>query len=170
MDFKKISAGKNPPHEINVLIEIPQGSSVKYELDKNSGALVVDRLLHTSMTYPFNYGFIPNTHAEDGDPVDVLLISSLPVAACAIVAARPVGLLEMKDEAGPDNKVLAVPIEKIDPQFAHIKDIADLNNHLKQRIKHFFESYKELEPGKWVKTKEFLGKDKAEVEIKKALS
>jgi len=169
MDFKKISAGKNPPHEINVFIEIPQGSSVKYELDKDSGALIVDRLLHTSMTYPFNYGFIPNTHAEDGDPVDVVLISSLPVTLGAIVAARPVGLLEMEDEAGPDNKILAVPTEKIDPQFASVKDIADLNDHIRQRIKHFFESYKELEPGKWVKTKAFLGKDKAEAEIKKSL-
>jgi inorganic pyrophosphatase len=169
MDFKKISAGKNPPREINVFIEIPQGSSVKYELDKDSGALIVDRLLHTSMTYPFNYGFIPNTHAEDGDPVDVVLISSLPVTSGAIVACRPVGLLEMEDEAGPDNKILAIPTEKIDPQFASVKDIADLNDHLKQRIKHFFESYKELEPGKWVKTKEFLDKDEAEAEIKKSL-
>jgi inorganic pyrophosphatase len=169
MDFKKISAGKNPPHEINVFIEIPQGSSVKYELDKDSGALIVDRLLHTSMTYPFNYGFIPNTHAEDGDPVDVMLISSLPVTPGAIVAGRPVGLLEMEDEAGPDNKILAVPTEKIDPQFASVKDIADLNDHIRQRIKHFFESYKELEPGKWVKTKEFLDKDEAEAEIKKSL-
>jgi inorganic pyrophosphatase len=170
MDFKKISAGKNPPHEISVFVEIPQGSSVKYELDKDSGALIVDRLLYTSMTYPFNYGFIPNTHAQDGDPIDVLLISSLPITAGAIVAARPVGLLEMEDEAGPDHKVLAVPVEKIDPQFAHIKDIADLNTHLKQRIKHFFESYKELEPGKWVKTKGFFGRDKAETAIKEALS
>jgi len=169
MDYKKISAGKNPPHKINVLIEIPQGSSVKYELDKDSGALIVDRLLHTSMTYPFNYGFIPNTHAKDGDPIDVLLISSLPVTPCTVVAARPIGLLEMEDEAGPDNKILAVPIEKIDPQFASVKDIADLSDHIKQQIKHFFESYKELEPGKWVKTKEFLGKDKAEAEIKKSL-
>jgi inorganic pyrophosphatase len=169
MDFKKISAGKNPPYEVNIFIEIPQGSSVKYELDKESGALMVDRLLYTSMFYPFNYGFIPNTHAEDGDPVDVVLISSLPMNPGTVVAARPVGLLEMEDEAGPDNKILAVPTEKIDPQFASVKDIADLNDHIKQRIKHFFESYKELEPGKWVKTKEFLGKDKAEAEIKKSL-
>jgi len=169
MDFKKISAGKNPPHEVNVLIEIPQGSSVKYELDKESGALMVDRFLYTSMFYPFNYGFIPNTHAEDGDPVDVVLISSLPMNPGTVVAARPVGLLEMEDEAGPDNKILAVPTGKIDPQFAYVKDAADLNDHIKQRIKHFFESYKELEPGKWVKTKEFLGKDKAEAEIKKSL-
>ncbi len=169
MDFNKITSGKNPPHEINVFVEIPQGSSIKYELDKDSGALVVDRFLHTSMTYPFNYGFIPQTHADDGDPEDVLLISSLPIMPGTIISARPIGLLEMEDEAGLDNKILAVPMEKVDPQFEHVKDIADLNEHVKQRIKHFFKSYKELEPGKWVKTKEFLGKDEAEAEIKKSL-
>jgi inorganic pyrophosphatase len=169
MDFKKISAGKNPPQEINVFIEIPQGSAVKYELNKKAGVLMVDRFLYTSMTYPFNYGFIPNTQAEDGDPVDVVLISSLPIAPGTVIASRPIGVLEMEDEAGKDHKILAVPIEKIDPQFGSIKDIADLSEHLKQRIKHFFERYKELEPGKWVKTKEFLGQNKAEAEIKKAL-
>lgn len=169
MDFKKIPAGENPPSEINVLIEIPQGSAVKYELDKNFGIIKVDRLLHTSMNYPFNYGFIPNTHAEDGDPIDVLLISSMPIVPGAIIAARPIGLLEMEDEAGPDNKILAVPKEKIDPQFATVKDVVDLNEHLKNRIRHFFESYKELETGKWVKTKRFLGKAEAEAEIKKTL-
>lgn len=169
MDLKKLSAGKNPPQEINVLIEIPQGSSIKYELDKDSGVLVVDRLLYTSMVYPFNYGFVPNTHTDDGDPVDVLLISSLPLAPGTLVAARPIGLLQMEDEAGIDNKVLAVPTEKIDPQFASVKNVEDLNDHLKQRIKHFFENYKTLEPGKWVKIKEFLNKDKAEEEIKKSL-
>jgi len=169
MDLKKISAGKNPPQEINVFIEIPQGSPVKYELNKEAGVLMVDRFLYTSMTYPFNYGFIPNTQADDGDPVDVLLISSLPIAPGTIIASRPIGVLEMEDEAGKDHKILAVPIEKIDPQFASIKDIANLNDHLKQRIKHFFERYKELEPGKWVKTKKFWGKNRAEAEIKKAL-
>jgi inorganic pyrophosphatase len=169
MDLSKISSGKNLPQEINVLIEIPQGSSAKYELDKDSGALLLDRLLYTSMTYPFNYGFIPHTQAKDGDPLDVVLISSLPVVPGTVVAARPIGLLEMEDEAGSDNKILAVPIEKIDPQFAYVKDIADLNDHIKQYIKHFFERYKELEPGKWVKTQKFLGKDEAEAEIKKSL-
>jgi len=169
MDLEKIKAGKNPPSEINVFIEIPQGSSIKYELDKDAGVLVVDRLLYTSMFYPFNYGFIPHTRAEDGDPVDVLVISSAPLGPGTIVASRPIGLLEMEDEAGLDNKILAVPQEKIDPQFSQIKDVSDLNEHLRGRIKHFFESYKELEPGKWVKTREFLGKDEAEKEIKKSL-
>lgn len=169
MDFNKISSGKNPPQEINVFIEISQGSSIKYELDKNSGVLMVDRLLHTSMVYPFNYGFIPKTHADDGDPLDILLISSLSIMPGTIIAARPIGMLEMEDEAGLDNKIIAVPINKIDPQQTNIKNIADLNNHDKKKIKHFFETYKELEPGKWVKTKEFLGKERAEKEIKKSL-
>lgn len=169
MDINKISSGKNPPEKINVVVEIPQGSSVKYELDKNSGAVVVDRFLYTSMYYPFNYGFIPQTHAEDGDPVDVVLISSLPVVPGSVIPAHPIGLLKMEDEAGPDDKIIAVPTEKIDPALAHMKDISDINNHLKKRIKHFFESYKELEPGKWVKTKEFLAKESAEKEIKRSL-
>lgn len=169
MDINKISSGKNPPEEINVVVEIPQGSSVKYELDKNSGAIIVDRFLYTSMFYPFNYGFIPQTHAEDGDPVDVVLISSLPVTPGSVIPARPIGFLKMEDEAGPDNKIIAVPTEKIDPTFSHIKDISDINNHLKERIKHFFEKYKELEPGKWVKIKEFLAKEYAEEEIKRSL-
>lgn len=169
MDFNKISSGKNPPSEINVFIEISQGSSIKYELDKNSGTLAVDRILHTSMNFPFNYGFIPQTHAEDGDPADVVLISSMPIAPGALIASRAIGLLEMEDEAGLDNKILAVPIEKIDPQFANIKDITDLNENIKQRIRHFFEHYKELEPGKWVRVKNFLGRTSAEEQIKNSL-
>ncbi len=167
--MKPLSAGKNPPHEIDVYIEIPQGSSVKYELDKELDVVRVDRFLHTSMQYPFNYGFIPATHAEDGDPADVLLLSSLPIVPGVIVSARPIGVLEMEDEAGPDNKILAVPLEKIDPDLAHIKDAQDLSEHVKRRIKHFFESYKQLENGKWVKTGEFLGKMEAEAEIRKSL-
>ncbi len=169
MNIQKISAGKKPPEEINVLVEIPQGSSVKYELNKDLGVLVVDRLLHTSMNYPFNYGFIPSTHAEDGDPLDVLLVSSLPVAPGSLVAARPIGALEMEDESGPDNKIIALPLPTIDPHFADIGDVFSLSEHLQQRIRHFFESYKELEQGKWVKTGEFLPKSKAFQEIKKAL-
>jgi inorganic pyrophosphatase len=168
MDITKISAGKNVPEEINVVIEIPQGSSVKYELDKESGAITVDRFLHTAMAYPFNYGFIPQTHAEDGDPVDVLLLSSLPVVPGSVIAARPIGVLEMEDEAGPDNKILAVPIIKVDAEYAHIHDVGDLNESTKNKIKYFFESYKKLEPGKWVKTKNFLSKEKALEEIRRS--
>lgn len=170
MDLAKIPAGKNPPSEINVVIEIPHGSVVKYEIDKKSSALFVDRFLYTSMFFPFNYGFIPRTHADDGDPVDVVVISSLPVAPMSVIPVHPIGLLQMEDEAGPDNKIIAVPTEKIDPAFANIKDIQDLNDHLKQRIKHFFESYKELEPGKWVKIGNFLPREAAEEEIRKSLN
>ncbi len=169
MNYEKISAGKNPPSEINVLIEIPQNSSIKYELDKKSGAVFVDRFLYTSMVYPFNYGFIPQTQADDGDPVDVIVISSLAVSPGSVIPSRPIGLLEMEDEAGLDNKVIAVPTEKIDPFFASVKDIEDLEESLKQKIKHFFENYKTLEPGKWVKIKNFLPKEAAEEEIKKSL-
>ena len=169
MDVSKISSGKNVPSQINVFVEIPQGSSVKYELDKDSGAIFVDRFLYTAMAYPFNYGFIPNTKAEDGDAMDVMLISSMPVVSGSVVPARPIGILEMEDEAGIDHKILAVPTEKIDPHFSDVKDVGDLTNHMRLRIKHFFESYKQLEPGKWVKIKDFLDKTKAEEEIKKSM-
>ncbi|MDE2188287.1 MAG: inorganic diphosphatase [Patescibacteria group bacterium] len=169
MDITKIKAGKNPPSEINVFIEITQGSAVKYELDKESGVIVADRFLHTSMHYPFNYGFIPSTKAEDGDPVDVLLLSSAPLQPGTMIEARPIGMLEMEDEAGLDDKILAVPKVKIDPHYGDVNDISDLNGHTLDRVKHFFETYKELEPGKWVKVKGFFGKKEAEANIKKGL-
>jgi inorganic pyrophosphatase len=169
MDISKIPAGKNPPEDINVLVEIPQGSQIKYELNKESGALEVDRFLYTSTYYPFNYGFIPNTLSEDGDPIDVLVISSQAVHPGTVIPAKPIGILEMEDEAGIDWKVIAVPKEKIDPEYGKINDISELSDYLKSKIKHFFEVYKQLEPGKWVKTKNFLDKTKAQEEIKKAL-
>ena len=170
MDINKISAGKNPPQEINVFIEIQQGSSVKYELDKDSGVIAVDRFLYTSMTYPFNYGFIPNTHAEDGDPMDILLITSAPLFPGTMTPARPIGMLEMEDESGIDHKIIAVPTAKIDPELSDIKEVDDLGEHLKSKIKHFFETYKQLEPNKWVKVKDFLDKSHAEEAIKKSLA
>ncbi len=169
MNIKSVPAGKNPPEEVNVLVEIPQGSSVKYELDKESGIIMVDRFAYTAMFYPFNYGFIPNTLAEDDDPVDILVISSYPVHPGTVIPSRPIGMLEMEDEAGVDTKILAVPTEKVDPFYAKIKDITDLDETTKEKIKHFFNHYKELEPGKWVKTKNFLGKEKAYEAIKKSL-
>ncbi len=169
MDISKIPAGKNPPSEINVFIEIPQGSSVKYELDKESGAIAVDRLLYTSMVYPCNYGFIPNTGAEDGDPTDVLVITSAVLSPGTYVPARPIGMLEMEDEGGIDHKIIAVPTKKIDPYQANIEDISDIDEATKNKIKHFFDHMKELEPNKWVKTKDFLGKAQAEEVIKKSL-
>lgn len=169
MNITKLSIGKNPPEEVNVLVEIPQGSSVKYELDKESGIIMVDRFNFTAMAYPFNYGFIPSTKAEDGDPTDVLVISSQPVSSGCMIAVRPIGMLEMEDEAGIDTKIIAVPTKKIDPAFANIKDIIDIDEATKNKIKHFFNHYKELEPGKWVKTKDFLSKDKALEDIKKSM-
>jgi len=169
MDLNKITSGKNPPSEINVVIEVAQGSSVKFEIDKNLGALMVDRFLYTSLAFPFNYGFIPHTLSDDGDPTDVVLISSLPVVPGAIVPSRPIGLLEMEDESGSDDKIIALPAEEIDPLFAKTKDIAKMDDHLKERIKHFFERYKELEPGKWVKVERFLSKELAEKKIKNSL-
>lgn len=169
MDIKKLSAGKNPPEEINVLIEIPQGSAIKYELDKETGVITVDRFNYTGMVYPFNYGFVPQTQAEDGDPVDVLVISSQTVVPGTVIPCRPVGMLEMEDEAGIDTKILAVPTKKVDPFLKHIEDIEDIDEATKNKIQHFFNHYKELEPGKWVKTKNFLGKNEALKAIKQTM-
>lgn len=170
MNFKRIPIGKNPPGEINVLIEIPQGVSVKYELDKESGAIFVDRFLYTDMGYPFNYGFVPGTLAGDGDPVDVLVLSSKPVSVGVVIPARPIGMLAMDDEAGEDTKIVAVPMPKIDPQFAKYNDITDIPKKVRDDIKYFFENYKKKEPGKWVKVKQWHGKQEALEAVKKAIS
>jgi inorganic pyrophosphatase len=169
MNLEKISQGKKFPEEVKVFIEIAQGSSVKYELDKETGLLYVDRFVHTSMGYPFNYGFVPATHAADGDPLDVMVISSSTIMPGVLISVRPIGVLKMEDESGEDNKIIAVPTSKIDPHYEEIHDIADIDEHTKKKIKHFFESYKQLEPGKWVKTKDFLGKKEALEEIENSL-
>jgi inorganic pyrophosphatase len=169
MDVSKLSIGKKAPEEVNAFIEIPQGSTTKYELDKESGVLKVDRFLHTNMFFPFNYGFIPTTLAEDGDPLDVLVLSIYPIKPGTVIAVRPIGMLEMEDESGIDTKILSVPVEKVDPKYKGVKDIKDLDKEQLDRIKHFFDHYKDLEPGKWVKTRNFLGKEKAYEAIKKAL-
>ena len=169
MDLSKIPAGKNPPEDIYVVIEIPQGSSIKYEVDKESGAVFVDRFLFTAMYYPFNYGFIPNTLAEDGDPTDVLVISSQPVVPGSVIRSRPIGMLEMEDEEGIDTKIIAVPVSKLDKTFDDIKEVSDLPQATLDKIKHFFEHYKELEPGKWVKVREFKSSEVAKEDIKKSI-
>jgi len=169
MDLSKLSSGKKVPEEVNVLVEIPQGSSIKYEMDKESGFIMVDRFSYTSMAYPFNYGFVPGTLAEDGDPLDILVLSSQTVSTGAVIASRPIGMLEMEDEEGIDTKILAVPTVKIDPFYAKINDITDLDEVIKNKIKHFFDHYKELEPNKWVKTKAFLDKNAAYEAINKSL-
>ena len=152
MNLPEIPVGDNPPHEVNVIIEIPQGGTpVKYEVDKKSGALFVDRFLHTSMTYPANYGFIPHTLSEDGDPVDCIVIAPTPVASGAVIRARPVGALVMEDEAGIDEKIIAVPIDELHPFYKRVTSYRDLPEILVEQIGHFFEHYKDLEKGKWVK-------------------
>jgi inorganic pyrophosphatase len=164
-----VKSGKNPPEEINVYVEIPQDGSIKYELDKDSGVIFVDRFLFTAFSYPFNYGFIPNSHAKDGDPIDVLVLSSKSVAPGCVIPAKTIGMLQMEDEAGIDTKILAVPSQKIDPFYGSWKDINDVPQAVKDKIKHFFEHYKELEPGKWVKVREFLGKKEALADIREGL-
>jgi inorganic pyrophosphatase len=155
--------------EINVLIEIPKSSLVKYEIDKDTGLLVVDRFIYTAMGYPFNYGYLPNTKSKDGDAVDVMVVSTYPVQAGSILPSRVIGMLEMEDEAGIDNKIIAVPTKKVDPFYASIQDLSDLNEATKNLIKHFFENYKDIEPGKWTKVKNFLGKEDAWREIDESM-
>jgi inorganic pyrophosphatase len=169
MNIKNVSVGKNPPSDVNVFIEIPKDSNIKYELDKDSGVIMVDRFLHTAMVYPFNYGFIPNTLAEDGDPVDVIVLSEHAVVPGVVIPATVIGMLEMEDEAGIDTKILAVPSTKIDPFFGTYKDITDVPEAIKNKLKHFFENYKTLEPGKWVKIKEWKDKKTAEEAVKKGI-
>lgn len=153
---------------MNVLIEIPKSSLVKYEIDKETGALKVDRFIYTAMGYPFNYGYLPGTKAKDGDAVDVMVVSTYPVQAGSLLPSRIIGMLEMEDEAGCDNKIIAVPTKKVDPFYAGIQDLADLNDATKNLIKHFFEKYKDIEPGKWTKVKNFLGKEAALKEIQES--
>lgn len=169
MDMDKIPSGKKPPKDIFVVIEIPANSSVKYEVEKESGAVFVDRFLFTAMFYPFNYGFMPKTLAEDGDPVDVLVLGNEPVHPGSVIRARPIGMLIMEDEAGKDEKVIAVPVSKLDQSFDEIDDVMDLPEITRKKIKHFFEHYKDLEPGKWVKLKDWLGKTDAEEYVSKSM-
>lgn len=169
MSLKSLPPGKNPPSDIYVIIEIPKGSYIKYEIDEKTGAIMVDRILYTAMIYPFNYGIVPQTLMEDGDPVDVLVLSHEPLYPGTIIRCRPIGVLEMEDEEGTDNKIIAVPISKIDPRFDGIKDISDIPEAELNKIKHFFEHYKELEKGKWVKVREFKPREVAEKMIEEAI-
>jgi inorganic pyrophosphatase len=152
MDISKIPIGRDPPQDVNVIVEIPQGGEpVKYELDKDSGAVFVDRFLHTAMFYPGNYGFVPHTLAGDGDPIDVLIVGPVTVVPGAVVRCRPVGVLLMEDEAGPDEKILAVPVDALHPFYTNVNSPDDLPLILRQQIAHFFAHYKDLEHGKWVR-------------------
>ena len=170
MGLMKIISGRDVPHEINVVIEIPMhGEPVKYEVNKDSGTLFVDRFLSTSMVYPTNYGYIPNTLSEDGDPVDVLVITPVSVISGAVVPCRVIGMLKMTDEAGLDVKLLAVPTSKLSKMYDHIETYEDLPRHLLLSIAHFFEHYKDLEEGKWVKVEGWVGPEEAKREIMSSL-
>ena len=152
MNLSQIPVGDNPPYEVNVVIEIPQGGApVKYEVDKKSGAMFVDRFLHTAMFYPANYGFIPHTLSEDGDPVDCMVVAPTPVASGAVVRARPIGALLMEDEKGVDEKIIAVPIDALHPFYKRVGSYRDLPEIAIEQIGHFFEHYKDLEKAKWVR-------------------
>ena len=151
MDITKIPTGKAPPHDINVVVEIPQGSSVKYEIDKASGAVFVDRFLFTTMSYPAAYGFIPQTLADDGDPADALVLTPAHVVPGAVIRCRPVGVLHMQDEAGADEKIICVPHDQVHPLHGDVHSVNDLPPIVRAAIEHFFETYKDLEPGKWVR-------------------
>lgn len=151
MNLDHISAGKDVPNDLNVIIEIPAGSNVKYEIEKQSGAIVVDRFVAMPMFYPANYGFINETLADDGDPTDVLVITPQPIAPGSVIRCRPIGILNMQDESGQDEKVVAVPHTKVTTLYDTVQELSDLPTLLVDQIKAFFESYKNLEDGKWVK-------------------
>ena len=149
MDFSKIQTGVNPPYDLFAVIEIPQGGEpVKYEIDKDSGAIFVDRFLHTAMFYPANYGFIPHTLADDGDPADIMVVGPTPVVPGAVIRCRPIGALKMTDEAGSDEKILAVPVDKLHPFHSGVSSWRQLPAIMTEQIAHFFQHYKDLEKGK----------------------
>jgi len=168
MDINRIGCGENP-QKVHALIEIPYGSNIKYEIDKESGAIFVDRVLYSAMFYPANYGFVPNTLAADGDPADILVLNEYSLQAGSIVKCRLIGVLVMEDESGMDEKLLAVPISKVDPRYENIQDIDDLPKATLDKIKNFFETYKMLEPNKWVKVKDYKGKEDAQKILEEAI-
>ncbi len=152
MRIEHISIGRNPPKEVNVIVEVPVGGEpIKYEMDKKAGTLVVDRFLYTSMRYPGNYGFVPHTLSDDGDPIDVLIANQRSIVPGAVIAVRPVGVLKMQDEAGGDEKIIAVPVTRLTRRYENVLDYKDLPEITLQQIEHFFAHYKDLEGGKWVK-------------------
>jgi inorganic pyrophosphatase len=171
MDLSKVGYGKNAPKEVNVIIEIPaQSSPVKYEVDKDTGAMFVDRFVATAMFYPCNYGYVPNTLSDDGDPVDVLVITPVPLITGAVIAVRPIGMLNMSDEKGNDAKILAVPVDKLSTLYAKVKSPEDIPQQTRATIEHFFEHYKDLEKGKWVKLSGWEGVQAAMDEISSSIA
>lgn len=170
MRIDAISIGSNPPEDVNVIVEVPVGGHpIKYELDKDAGTLVVDRFLYTPMTYPGNYGFVPHTLSEDGDPIDVLIANSRPLVAGCVISVRPIGVLIMEDDGGQDEKVIAVPSKGVSARFDGVKNYTDLPEITLNQIQHFFEHYKDLEPGKWVKIGDWMGAKTAQKMILEAI-
>ena len=166
MNLDRVTSGSNLPDDFNVIVEIPMNADpIKYEVDKETGALFVDRFMMTAMHYPCNYGYIPHTISEDGDPVDVLVITPVPVTVGAVIRCRPLGMLKMDDEAGGDAKLLAVPVDKVLPIYKRWSKPEDLQPERLMQIQHFFEHYKDLEPGKWVKVAGWFGPEHAREEI-----
>lgn len=171
MGLKDITCGKDVPNEINVVIEIPmQAAPVKYEVDKDTGALLVDRFMTTAMFYPANYGYVPQTLSDDGDPVDVLVVTPHPLISGSVIRCRPVGMLKMTDESGEDAKVLAVPVNKLTKLYDAVNDYQALPQPLLASIEHFFTHYKDLEEGKWVKVEGWKGPEAALEEIKSSVA
>ncbi|HIG24052.1 MAG TPA: inorganic diphosphatase [Henriciella marina] len=170
MDISKISIGENAPDDLNVIIEVPLGGEpIKYEIDKASGAMFVDRYLYTSMRYPCNYGFVPHTLSLDGDPIDVMVVGQRALVPGAVVRARPIGVLLMEDDGGEDEKILAVPHQKLTRFYEKVQNYTDLPDTLIDRITHFFQHYKDLEPNKWVKVRGWEGVDKARELIRESI-
>jgi inorganic pyrophosphatase len=152
MNIDAIAIGQDPPHDVNVIIEVSIGGEpIKYEMDKRAGTLVVDRFLYTPMRYPGNYGFVPHTLSEDGDPIDVLVANTRPIVPSAVINVRPIGVFKMEDDSGHDEKIIAVPMPKLTKRYAHVVNYTDLPEITLQQIEHFFAHYKDLEPGKWVR-------------------
>ena len=152
MNIDAIAVGNHPPDDVNVIVEVPIGGEpIKYELDKAAGTLVVDRFLHTPMRYPGNYGFVPHTLSDDGDPIDVLVANTRPIVPGAVINVRPIGVLKMEDDGGGDEKIIAVPVPKLTKRYEGVHNYTDLPLITREQIQHFFEHYKDLEPGKWVK-------------------
>lgn len=167
MNLDRVPSGNDVPNDVNVIIEIPMNAPpIKYEVNKKTGAMFVDRFMSTAMHYPCNYGYIPHTMAGDGDPVDVLVLSPVPLITGVVVRCRPVGMLKMEDDAGDDSKLLAVPIDKLTPLYRKIHSPRDLHEATTAQITHFFQHYKDLEPGKWVKIIGWVDAEEAKIEIR----
>lgn len=170
MRIDAIAIGDNPPHEVNVIIEVPVGGHpIKYEMDKEAGTLVVDRFLYTPMAYPGNYGFVPHTLSEDGDPIDVLICNTRELMPGCVISARPLGVLVMEDDSGQDEKIIAVPAHKTTRRYDNLHNYSDLPEITREQIEHFFEHYKDLEAGKWVKMGDWLPVDDAKRMIVEAI-